>query len=86
MLGRRRSWFAASQSLLASCANLIDDGNGRVEGGRLVNVRCHVFNSGKNMDQIAEVRSGCLFKLVDPNPENILQANLQAAIRMLVNE
>ncbi|WP_335641187.1 hypothetical protein [Loktanella salsilacus] len=65
---------------------MFDDGNGRVEGARLVNVRCHVLNSGKNMDQIAEVRSGCLFKLVDPNPENILQANLQAAIRILFYE
>ena len=59
---------------------MIDDNNGRVEGARLVNVRCHVFTSGKNMDQIAEVRSGCLFKLVNPNREKILQANLQAAI------
>ena len=65
---------------------MIDDGNGRIEGARLVNVRCHVLNSGKNMDQIAEVRLGCLFKLVNPNQEKILQANLQAAIRMLVNE
>tara|TARA_R100001369_G_scaffold71046_1_gene98880 strand:- start:308 stop:505 length:198 start_codon:yes stop_codon:yes gene_type:complete len=65
---------------------MFDDGNGRVEGARLVNVRCHVLNSGKNMDQIAKVRSGCLFKLVDPNPENILQANLQAAIRILFYE
>jgi hypothetical protein len=66
--------------LLTSCANLIDDNNGRVEGARLVNVRCHVFDSVKNMDQIAEVRSGCLFKLVNPNREKILQVNLQAAI------
>lgn len=71
MLGSRRSWFAAGQSLLASCANLIDDGNGRVEGARLVNVRCHVFDSVKNMDQIAEVRFGCLFKLVNPSQEKI---------------
>jgi len=86
MLGRRRSWFAVGQSLLMSCANLIDDGNGRVEGARLVNVRCHVFDSVKNMDQIAKVGSGCLFKLVNPNRENILQANLQAAIRRLFYE
>jgi hypothetical protein len=46
---------------------MIDDGNGRIEGARLVNVRCHVFDSVKNMDQIAEVRLGCLFKLVNPN-------------------
>jgi hypothetical protein len=86
MLGSRRSWFAVGQSLLTSCANLIDDGNGRVEGARLVNVRCHVLNSGKNTDPIAKVRSGCLYKLVNPNQEKILQANLQAAIRRLFYE
>jgi hypothetical protein len=71
MLGRWRSWFAAGQSLLTSCANLIDDNNGRVEGTRLVNVRCDVLSSGNNMDPIAEVRIGCLFKLVNPSQEKI---------------
>ncbi|MFQ3253258.1 MAG: preprotein translocase subunit SecB [Loktanella salsilacus] len=72
--------------MLTSCSNLIDDGNGRDEGARLVNVRCHVFDSGKNTDPIAKVRSGGLFKLVNPNQEKILQAILQAAIRILFYE